>query len=160
MTALAPGLRTTLSCFAGRHLLGVDFDVRLEPMVRRWIAASRSVSQLVPARRVHPRRRPSLECLEARTVLSTITLTVNSLADDPSGPVPELTSLRDVITQANADTADQYVINFAVTGTIDLFSPLPALNNDISFDGPGASALTVQRDPTPLHSRYSLSTPM
>ncbi len=122
--------------------------LRLEPMVQQWIAASRSVSQLVPARRVHPRRRPSLECLEARTVLSSITLTVNTLADDPSGPVPGLTSLRDVITQVNADTADQYVINFAVTGTIDLIDPLPALKNELSFQGPGASALTVQRDPS------------
>jgi len=73
-------------------------------------------------------------------------LTVNTLADDPSGPTPGYTTLRDAITLADAGTANQYVINFAVTGTIDLMSPLPDLNNNIDLDGPGASNLTVQRD--------------
>ena len=72
--------------------------------------------------------------------------TVNTLADDPGGPIPGYTTLRDAITQANADTADQYVITFSVTGAIDLTSALPALDNNIEIDGPGALDLTVQRD--------------
>jgi hypothetical protein len=77
------------------------------------------------------------------------TLTVNTLADYPSGPIPGYTTLRDAITQADSDTANPYVITFSVTGTIDLTSPLPALNNDINLDGPGASDLTVQRLSSP-----------
>jgi hypothetical protein len=34
---------------------------------------------------------------------------------------------------------------FSVTGTIDLQSPLPDLNNSIAIQGPGASRLTVER---------------
>src|SRR5208337_2619199 len=73
------------------------------------------------------------------------TLVVNTLADDPSGPTPGYTTLRDAITQADFDTANAYVITFSVTGTIDLTSPLPDLDNNIDLDGPGASDLTVQR---------------
>ncbi len=74
------------------------------------------------------------------------TLVVNTLTDDPSGPTPGYTTLRDVITQADFDTANPYVITFSVKGTIDLTSPLPDLNNNIALEGPGASDLTVQRD--------------
>ena len=63
-----------------------------------------------------------------------LTLTVNTLADDPSGSIPGYTTLRDAINQANASTANQEIINFAVEGTIDLASALPALNNNISLD--------------------------
>ena len=76
-------------------------------------------------------------------------LTVNTLADDPSGPTPGYTTLRDAITLADAGTANQYVINFSVEGTIHLTSPLPSLDNNIVLDGPGASRLKVQREPTP-----------
>jgi len=78
-------------------------------------------------------------------MLSTIPLSVNTLADDTSGPTPGYTTLRDAITQADSDTANQYVITFSVTGTIDLTSPLPDLNNNINLNGPGASNLTVRR---------------
>ena len=83
--------------------------------------------------------RPIVTLLEERTLLSQLSLTVNTLADDPSGPIPGQTTLRDAITQANASTANQEVINgvinFAVDGTIDLTSALPALNNNISLEG-------------------------
>ena len=77
---------------------------------------------------------------------ATTNLTVNTLADDPDGPTPGYTTLRDAINEADADTANSYVITFSVTGTIDLASSLPDLNNNIDLDGPGVSALTVQRD--------------
>ncbi len=89
---------------------------------------------------------------------SIIPLTVNTLTDDPSGPTSGYTTLRDAIAQADADTANQYVINFALTGTIDLTSPLPDLSNNIDIEGPGALDLTVQRDTTdsfPIFTVYS-----
>ena len=99
-----------------------------------------------PARLPHTRRRPKLERLEERSMLSTITLAVNTLADDPSGPIPKQTTLRDAITQADAGTGNQYVIKFAVKGTIDLTSALPDLNNSITIKGPGALKLTIQNE--------------
>jgi hypothetical protein len=74
-------------------------------------------------------------------VPSQINLTVSSLAD--SGPG----TLRDAIQTANdpVSHSDQFTIDFALTGTIDLQSPLPALNNSIAIQGPGAASLTVER---------------
>ena len=112
--------------------------------VRSWSAVSRSLPQFAPARCPHARRRPMLECLESRSLLSTITLTVNSLVDAPSSP--GVTTLRGAITQADADTSDNYVIRFAVKGVIDLTTPLPDLANNITIHGPGAASLTIQRD--------------
>ncbi len=121
---------------------------RFEPKVRWWSATTRSMSRFAPARRPHARRRPRLECLEDRTVLSTIALSVNTLADDPGGPISGQTTLRDAIIQAdNGATTNQYVVTFSVTGTIDLTSALPNLTNNITIEGPGVSRLTVQRDP-------------
>jgi hypothetical protein len=94
-------------------------------------------------------RRLDLECLEHRTVLSSVTLTVSSLADTGSG------TLRAAITAADGGAAkNSYVIDFTpnLTGTITLESALPALSNNISLDGPGASSLTVQRDPNAVSS--------
>ena len=91
--------------------------------------------------------RPIVTLLEDRQMLSTLNLTVTTLAD-PSGPTGTV-SLRQAINTANADTTDsQEVINFAagLKGTIDLTTALPNLANNISITGPGASALTVQRD--------------
>jgi hypothetical protein len=117
---------------------------RLEP-IKRWRSAIfRSLPQLTPIRSPRPRRRLRLERLEERTMLSTITLTVDSTAD--ASPPPGVTTLREAITQADGDTANQYVINLAVEGTIDLTSSL-ALTNNIALKGPGASDLTVQPDP-------------
>src|SRR5208337_4899920 len=91
--------------------------------------------------------RPIVTLLEERQMLSTLNLTVTTLADPgPTGTV----SLRQAITTANADMTDsQEVINFAPSlngGTIDLMMALPNLANNISITGPGASNLTLQRD--------------
>lgn len=118
---------------------------RFQPKLRWWSATARPLSRFAPPPRAHARRL-SVEHLEDRTVLSTTSLLVNTLADDPGGPITGQTSLRDAITQADADTANQYEIAFAVTGTVDLTSPLPDLSNNIDLEGPGVSALTVQRD--------------
>src|SRR5689334_12409657 len=94
-------------------------------------------------------RRLGLECLEHRTVLSTVTLTVSSLADTGSG------TLRAAITSADGGSStNSYVIDFAsgLTGTITLGSALPAFSNNISLNGPGASSLTVRRDPNAASS--------
>jgi predicted outer membrane repeat protein len=99
-----------------------------------------------PSGRSHasPRRRPSyrprLEALEDRWLPSQIGLTVSSLAD--SGPG----TLRAAIQAADAGSpSDKFTIGFGVTGTIDLQSPLPDLDNTIAIQGPGASSLTVER---------------
>ena len=90
-------------------------------------------------------RRPSLESLESRALLSTVHLLVNTLADDPTGPVADWTTLRDAITAADAGSAtNKYVIKFAVDGTIALSAQLPALTGNIDIKGPGAGNLTVQ----------------
>ncbi|MFO0808472.1 MAG: right-handed parallel beta-helix repeat-containing protein [Gemmataceae bacterium] len=75
-------------------------------------------------------------------VLTPGTFTVTTNADSGTG------SLRDVITQANA-SANVDTISFAptVTGTISLQSALPTITNPITLTGPGASVLTVRRDP-------------
>jgi len=82
-------------------------------------------------------------------MLSTLNLTVTTLSD-PSGPSGTV-SLREAINTANADTVDSQVnIGFAaaLTGKIDLTTALPVLNNNITINGPGATSLTVQRDPS------------
>ena len=85
--------------------------------------------------------RSGCESLEDRMVLSQVGLTVSSLAD--SGPG----SLRAAILAADAGRAsDKFTIDFAVTGAINLQSPLPDLNNTIAIQGPGAGSLTVERD--------------
>src|SRR5262252_8501470 len=54
-------------------------------------------------------------------------------------------SLRQAILDANS-TPGADTINFSVTGTILLESVLPNLADDVTISGPGANALTVQRD--------------
>ena len=114
--------------------------------VRSWSAISRSLPQFAPARCPHARRRLSLERLENRSLLSTIPLTVNTLSDDPAGPVSGQTTLRDAITAADAgSSANKYVIKFAVDETIVLeTAPLPNLANNITIKGPGAANLAIQ----------------
>jgi hypothetical protein len=81
-----------------------------------------------------------VEALEDRWLPSQINLTVGSLADAGPG------SLRAALLTADAGShSDKFTVTFAVTGTIDLQSPLPDLNNNISIQGPGASSLTVER---------------
>jgi len=110
--------------------------------VRSWSAISRSQPQFAPAQRPHARRWLSLERLEDRTVLSTISLAVTSLADSGAG------TLRSAIVQADSGSkANAYVINFNLASTygfggpILLNSALPSLNNNITINGPGVSSL-------------------
>ena len=116
--------------------------------VRSWTAISRSLSQFAPARCPHARRRLTLERLEDRTVLSTISfisLPVTSLADTGVG------TLRAAITTADQGAAsNSYVIKFSVTlpATIDLKSALPDLANNIVIKGPGAANLAIQGNNT------------
>src|SRR5262249_10213984 len=87
-----------------------------------------------------PSFRPRLDALEDRWLPSQVGLTVSSLAD--SGPG----TLRAALLAADAGShSDKFTIGFAVTGTIDLQSELPDLNNNITIQGPGASSLTVER---------------
>ena len=84
----------------------------------------------IDRRALRRHRFSTLEMLEARTLLSTYTVT--SAAD--SGPG----SLRDAIGSANADaTADVIAFDIAGSGvqTIALASPLPAMTNSITLDG-------------------------
>jgi predicted outer membrane repeat protein len=84
--------------------------------------------------------RPRLEALEDRLVPAQLSLTVTSLADAGPG------TLRAAISAADAGRpSDKFTIDFTVTGTIDLQTPLPALNNSISIQGPGSASLTVER---------------
>ena len=127
--------------------------------VRSWSAISRSLPQFAPARRHQSRRRFTLERLEGRSLLSTVHLTVNTLADDPGCSVAGQTTLRDAITAADAgSTANKYVIKFAVDGTISLTAPLPALTGNIAIKGPGATNLLIlSGNPTFASSVFNVS---
>jgi predicted outer membrane repeat protein len=86
------------------------------------------------------RFRPQLEALEDRWLPSQMSLTVTSPADDGSAG-----TLRAAIEAADLGSpSDKFTISFAVTGTIDLLTPLPDLNNNIAIQGPGAGSLTVE----------------
>src|SRR5262245_16439149 len=99
--------------------------------IRRLFARTPRTARTAPAR-----RRPRVEALEDRTVPSTFT--VSTLLDDGSAG-----SLRDAITQANGH-AGADAIDFSVTGTITLGgSQLPAVTEDLTITGPGATLLTV-----------------
>ena len=108
----------------------------------------RRTSNCVPRSRTRHRPatlrfRPCPELLDPRWLPSQIGLTFSSLAD--SGPG----TLRAAILTADAGKpSDKFTIGFSVTGTIDLQSPLPDLNNTIAVQGPGAGSLTIQREST------------
>src|SRR5262249_48423871 len=100
----------------------------------------RPVQGRTPHRPAAVRFRPRLEGLEDRWLPSQVGLTVSSLADSGKG------SLRAAIQAADLGSpSNKFTIDFAVTGTIDLQSPLPDLTNNIAIQGPGASNLTVER---------------
>ena len=86
--------------------------------------------------------KPIVTLLEERTLLSTVPITVTSLADSGTG------TLRAAITTVDSGSdSNQYAISFAsgLTGTINLTEALPNLSNNISITGPGASSLNVNR---------------
>src|SRR5208337_1889519 len=89
--------------------------------------------------------KPSVDQLESRSLLSALTITVNSLLDNPSGPVKGQTTLRDAINTADAHTNNSYTIKFAVDGTIALTHALPNLPNNTTIQGPGTTKLVVDR---------------
>jgi predicted outer membrane repeat protein len=108
----------------------------------RWLRNLRSACHSGRTDRPRPALlfRPRLEALEDRAVPAQIGLTVSSLAD--SGPG----TLRAAILSADAGShSDKFTIGFSLTGTIDLQSPLPDLNNSITVQGPGAASLTAER---------------
>ncbi len=105
------------------------------------------------------RARPTVTFLEERSLLSSVTLTVTTLADDPSGtPIAGKITLRDAITQADANPTNQYTIKFAssLKGTINLTKALPALDNTITIQGSGATKLTVNRTATAAFSIFTV----
>lgn len=72
------------------------------------------------------------------------TFTVNTLADTVDVD-PAVTSLREAITAANSQAGDD-IVDFSVTGTINLTGGLPDLNSNLRIQGPGPANLTVRRD--------------
>jgi CSLREA domain-containing protein len=84
-------------------------------------------------------------------VTTTADTSLNSTCD-PANPC----SLRDAITAANAVSGED-IIYFAVTGTIQLGSALPALNSDMKILGPGANALAVKRDSSALFRIFTVN---
>ncbi|MFM8272811.1 MAG: choice-of-anchor Q domain-containing protein [Gemmata sp.] len=82
-----------------------------------------------------------LERLEDREVPALYTVT--TLADAGTG------SLRDAVTQANASTGVADTINFSqgLSGVVYLETALPALSDDITIDGPGATLVALIRSP-------------
>ncbi len=94
--------------------------------------------------------RPLLETLEDRSLPSVYT--VNVLTDTGAGT--GLTGdLRYCVAHA---TSGNDTISFApgLSGTINLESALPALNASVAIQGPGASQITVERDPNPANYTY------
>jgi hypothetical protein len=96
-------------------------------------------SRLPGGRRPTLRSRPRLEGLEER--LTPSTYHVNSLTDVGAGSGMS-GDLRYCITGANQNPGPDVIV-FDVRGTITLSSPLPAVSDDLDFQGPGAGELTV-----------------
>ena len=76
---------------------------------------------------------PRLEGLEDRCLLATFL--VNTLADTLDAD-QAVTSLREAITAANSQAGDD-IIQFSVTGTINLTGALPDLGTPIRIQAPG-----------------------
>jgi hypothetical protein len=90
--------------------------------------------------------RATLELLERRTLLATchVTSLGDSGAGADTGGGHSRGDLRYCINKLNA-VPRAGVIDFEVTGTINLTSALPYLASDIDIQGPGADLLTVRR---------------
>jgi hypothetical protein len=89
--------------------------------------------------------RAKLRMLPLESRLAPAVFTVLNANDAGAG------SLRDALTQANvtvaADTINFDPAFFGTPRTISLLTALPNVSQDVSIVGPGASSLTVQRDP-------------
>jgi hypothetical protein len=118
---------------------------RPTPWFARVLAAKDSAHRDDASRRKSARRRrPTLDSLEARQVLSTVTLTVTNDVDLPTRTVANANiydhSLRGVIQQADAVPAGTgVVIDFNVDGggfaEIMPVAPLPAITRPVTIDG-------------------------
>ena len=97
--------------------------------------------------------RPRLEALEERVHLSNVPIVVTSLADSGSGTLRFVIA---TIATADGDTSNGYIIDFDVTGGINLASALPALANNITIQGPGAGSLAVRRDNSALFGIFTI----
>ena len=88
------------------------------------------------------RSRPSLERCEGRILLTTYTVTALTDLGAGQGTAGDL---RYCLQRANSD-GQRDTINFNVTGTIPLGSPLPSVTSSrgVTIAGPGAGALTIQ----------------
>ncbi len=91
------------------------------------------------------RTRLTIESLEDRTLMSTCHVT--RLSDSGVGKGFR-GDLRYCINKVTAEPGPD-VIDFTVTGTINLNNPLPDIRTDTDIQGPGASLLTVRRAGTP-----------
>jgi titin len=87
-------------------------------------------------RRVRPRRRPRVEDLEGRQLLSA-TYTVTTASDYAPTATPIVNSLRWAITQAdgNAGSSIGFSIGSGGVQTINLLAPLPAITQPTILDG-------------------------
>jgi CSLREA domain-containing protein len=77
---------------------------------------------------------------------SGVVFTVDTAADTGGDcSVPGSCTLRAAITEANA-TDELDTINFSITGTILLSSPLPTIVKSLKINGPGMTTLTIDDD--------------
>jgi hypothetical protein len=89
--------------------------------------------------------RPCLEMLERRELPSTCT--VDRLSDNkPNGGGEGGNGMGDLRWCVIESVYQADIIDFSVTGTINLAAVLPTLTRNVSIDGPGADLVTVRRD--------------
>ena len=96
-------------------------------------------------RRPERRTRLFLERLEDRLAPAAMNITVNTLNDDPNGPVVGQTTLRDAINTANIPANAGSTITFKANlrGTIQLAAALPMLSQNMTIQGTGYLNLGV-----------------
>jgi hypothetical protein len=123
-----------------------------------WLRVLRRLSRTARPSSPRRKRRPALEVLENRLVPAQITLTVNTLADPTD---PGKVTLRNALTQADSDTGNSHIIQFAPglfgpgASTITLNTALPDLTGNLTITGPGANHLVVARNTAPATPDFS-----
>jgi uncharacterized repeat protein (TIGR01451 family) len=70
-------------------------------------------------------------------------ITVNSGADDPSGPSPGVVTFRDAVNAVDQGTADAILFAIPGTPTINLTADVPALTRRVYIDGTTEAGVTV-----------------